>query len=99
MLAALTLAGLEGLHAGLPTPRIVDADPTTLSEAERAKLGLFRLPRSLSEALDALEADARVLSWLPPLLLETYVGLKRTEIRLAEGLDDAALCRRYGAVY
>lgn len=99
VLAALTLAGLEGLHAGLPTPRIVDADPTTLSEAERAKLGLFRLPRSLSEALDALEADARVLSWLPPLLLETYVGLKRTEIRLAEGLDDAALCRRYGAVY
>jgi hypothetical protein len=36
---------------------------------------------------------------LPPPLLKTYVGLKRTELQLADGLDDAALCRRYGAVY
>ncbi len=99
VLAALTRAGLEGVRAKLPTPRIVDADPTTLSEAERMALGLIRLPTSLAAALDALEADSTVLSWLPQPLLETYVGMKRTEIRMVEGLDDSAVCHRYGAVY
>jgi glutamine synthetase len=99
VLAALARAGLEGIRAKLATPRIVNADPTTLSESERAAMRLVRLPTSLAAALDALEADGTVLSWFPRPLLETYVGMKRAEIGLLDGLDDAAVCRRYGAVY
>ncbi|WP_085123357.1 hypothetical protein [Tistlia consotensis] len=67
--------------------------------AERAALGLERLPGSLAEALAALEADAAVCGWFPPQLLESYLGVKRTEIDLLKGLVQAELCRRSAQVY
>ncbi|WP_372424415.1 glutamine synthetase [Salinarimonas chemoclinalis] len=98
-LAMLVRAGVEGLRGGLPTPPIVDADPLTLDEGERARLGLARLPGSLREALAALEADPVASAFLPPAALETYLGMKRAELALAgEALDDA-LCARYAAIY
>jgi glutamine synthetase len=50
------------------------------------------LPRDLPEALDALEADEVLRSFLPPLLLETYVGAKRAE---AAALNALAVDERH----
>jgi glutamine synthetase len=99
VLAMLARAGLEGLRSRLPAPTIVDIDPTTVTEEKRSTLGLHRLPTSLSAALDALLADQTVVSWFPPVLLETYVGMKRQELQLLDGLDAREICRRYSAVY
>jgi glutamine synthetase len=55
-----------------------------------------RLPRSLSEAL---EADATVRSWFPPALYDPYLRYKRWEIRTLGDVSPAEQCRRYGEAY
>lgn len=99
VLGALARAGLEGVREKLTTPPIVDVDPATLSEAESEALGVRRLPGSLTAALNALESDRIASGWLPPLLLESYLGMKRAEIAMVAGLDDAAICKRYAEIY
>lgn len=98
-LAMLIRAGLEGLKTGLDTPPIVRGDPDQMSADERARLGIHRLPTSLPEALDALLADPVVCSWMTPTFLECWMGMRKKEMEIVAGLDDAALCRRYAEVY
>ena len=83
-LGAIAHAGLDGLRRGLPLP-----DP------EQAK----PLPRSLAEALQALQADAQAAAWLGRELLDAYLLLKRDEIAALDGLDAEAICARYAATY
>jgi glutamine synthetase len=98
-LGAILSAGLEGLRRSLPAPDVTEVDPGTLGEAERATKGLHRLPQSLGEALDALEADEVARSWLPAPFLDVYLRHKRTEIAIMEDLDRDERCRRYADAY
>lgn len=98
-LAMLIRAGIEGLRANLPQPPIVRGDPETMTEEDRARLGIRRLPGSLPEALAALEADPVVCSWVSPTFLDCYFGMKRKEMAIVADLDDHAICRRYAEVY
>jgi glutamine synthetase len=98
-LAVLLRAGLEGIRANLPTPPLFSGDPETLTAAEREKLGLYRLPQTLEVALAALLVDPVVLGWFDPLMIETYVGMKQMEMRLAGADLNDALCQRYAGIY
>ncbi|CAN5265028.1 glutamine synthetase [soil metagenome] len=98
-LGAIVRAGLEGLREGLEPPPLVDTDPSELSDDDRARLGVHRLPGSLREALGALAADEVVRSWFPPDLLGCYESMKRTEIDLLADVDVAEACERYRRVY
>jgi glutamine synthetase len=98
-LGALIRAGLAGLRDKLPAPPLVNADPATLSEPERERLGVARLPDSLAAALQALAADAEVCGWFPPPLLQTMLSVKAREVALTANLPPDELCRRYTAVY
>ncbi|RVB73581.1 MULTISPECIES: glutamine synthetase [unclassified Mesorhizobium] len=98
-LAAIVRAGLEGLKAKLPTPPLVTGDPTLMSETERKKLGLVRLPETLPAALDALATDSTVTGWFAPVFVETFVGLKRHETERLAGLDPVAVCDLYRTLY
>jgi glutamine synthetase len=98
-LGALARAGLDGVRAGLPAPPILDRDPARLDAAEAVRYGVGALPRSLGEALHALEEDATARAWLAPLLYETYLSVKRAELEAVAGLDMGEVCRRYAAVY
>jgi glutamine synthetase len=99
VLGALVRAGLDGIRDGLGCPPILRDDPTRLAPDALAALGAPTLPTSLAEALAAIEADAVAAAWLPPRLLETYLGVKRSELRQCDGLDVGEVCRRYAAVY
>jgi glutamine synthetase len=77
----------------------VKGDPEEMSAEDRARLGIRRLPTSLHEALAALEADTAVCSWLSSTFLDCWKGMRRKELEIVAGLDDAALCRRYAEVY
>jgi glutamine synthetase len=91
-LGALVCAGLEGIREQLePPPVVVEA-----IEVEPLRTAL---PRSLDEALDALQADPLARSWLPPRLLETYLGLKRLELALVSDLEVEEVCRLYASVH
>jgi len=98
-LAAIALAGLEGIREKMPDPPLVNADPAELSDEERERLGVRRLPSSLEEALEALEADEVARSWFPSALWDCYLSMKRTEIGLLADVPPAEACERYLRVY
>ncbi|MBL9046161.1 MAG: glutamine synthetase [Tabrizicola sp.] len=98
-LGAVVRAGIEGIRAGLSDPPLFSGDPEALPPAERKRLGLERLPETLADALDRLEGDKRAAGWFTPLALETYLGMKRSEIALAGDALDDALCARYAGIY
>lgn len=97
-LTALVRAGLDGLQRDL-APVVWSGDPETLPQAERTAKGIDRLPESLSQALDLMQASEAVARWFPAPLLRTFDGVKRAEIADAAGLDDATLCAQTAAVY
>ena len=98
-LGALVRAGLDGLRAQLPAPPILEVDPSELDEHDRERYGVGAMPDSLEASLAALARDETVRGWLGALLYDAYVGVKRSELRAADGLDVVELCRRYAAIY
>jgi len=84
VLGAIAHAGLDGIRRGLALP---DRDAVQM------------LPRSLGQALDALESDQQAASWLGPDLLQAYVMLKRDEISAVDGFDADSICARYVEIY
>jgi glutamine synthetase len=75
----LIAAGLDGVERGLEPPEPVDVDPATIPEAERARLGIVRLPTTQEEALDALAADELLKAALGPTLADSYLAVRRSE--------------------
>lgn len=98
-LAVVLMAGLEGIRAGLEQPPLVNSDPSDLSAQDQRKLGIRRLPASLSEALDTLAADKVVTSWFSKDFLDCYFAMKRKEIEIVGDLSPEDLCTRYASVY
>ncbi|MCY0898957.1 MAG: glutamine synthetase family protein [Firmicutes bacterium] len=78
MMAAMYAAGLDGIRRELPCPPpIVDQDAYALVDAEP-------LPRSLGEALDALNQDEPLVDLLGPEFVKSYTALKRHELQRFE---------------
>lgn len=98
-LGAIVRAGMDGMRSQLPAPAVLTSDPATLDEQQQARFGVGALPSTLDNALDALAADRTVREWLGGQLYEAYVGIKRSELRAAEGVDIRELCRRYASIY
>ncbi len=98
-LGAIVRAGVHGVREGLAAPPILDRDPAQLEEAEAARFGVGALPGSLDAALGALAGDEVVRGWMPPLLYDAYLAVKRAELEAVAPLDLAEVCGRYAAVY
>lgn len=98
-LAVLVQAGLQGMREKLATPPITEGDPEELGPEKRRQMGIQDLPRSLGEALDALEQDETVLGWLGPTLSQAYLQHKRGEASMLDGKDEAEICRVYAEAY
>lgn len=98
-LAAIVRAGLEGLKGNLPTPPLFSGDPEKLDAAERAELGLRRLPQTLPAAIDAFLADKTVTGWFAPAFVESFVDIKRHEAARCADLDADAVCELYRTLY
>jgi len=84
-LGAIIWAGVDGLtrKRRLPGP------------AAEAPL----LPRSLEEALAALERNAVAATWWSQEAMAAYLAFKRAEIEALGQADPAEVCARYAAVY
>lgn len=80
-LGAVIHAGLDGIRRKLDPGEPVDVDPDT-------RPGRYpRLPSSLDEALDALEADEVLMEALGPLRRSAYLAVKRSEAAAFAGED------------
>ncbi|XP_050384485.1 protein fluG [Argentina anserina] len=90
-LAAILAAGIDGLRKHLCLPKPIDANPSSL-EGE-----LQRLPKSLSESLEALKEDDIFKDFIGEKLLVAIKGVRKAEIDYYEMHKDAykQLIHRY----
>ncbi len=88
-LGGLIAAGLDGIARELDPGEAVLIDPADLSDDERERRGIVRLPDSLGAALDTLERDAVLQEALGPLLAAAFIGVKRSEIADFAANDEA----------
>jgi len=98
-LGAIVRAGLDGVRRGLSPPPLLEADPAALEGEQAERFGVGALPATLEQALMALAEDETARSWMPPLLYEAYLAVKRAELEAAAGVEPQELCERYGAIY
>ena len=70
-------AGQDGIERGLDPGDPIDVNPADLSDTERERRGIERLPGSLGEALDELEQDSVLKSAMGSELHRTYTAVKR----------------------
>ena len=83
----------------MPTPPLIERDPSDLTDAEREALDVRWLPRSLEEALAAAEADDEVRGWFPDALWQAYGSLKRHELAAVAEQSPDAVIRSYLDAY
>jgi len=97
--AALIAAGLDGIDRKLdPDPDCAE-DLFDMLPDEIAARGIGTLPRDLSHALDALQADEVVCDALGTTLTEQFIRLKRSEwLEYAHHVSDWEL-QRYAAAF
>jgi glutamine synthetase len=88
-LGGLIVAGLDGVTNRLDPGKPVMIDPGTLSEDERSRLGIRRLPESLAAAADELERDTVLMNALGDLLGRTFLVVKRSEAAAFVAKDQA----------
>ncbi|MHB1628350.1 MAG: glutamine synthetase family protein [Bacilli bacterium] len=74
MMAAMYAAGLDGIRNRTPLP-----DPVQNEDAYTVS-GSGQLPRSLEEALAALQADEALVKYLGRDMVDSYVALKGNEL-------------------
>ncbi len=79
-LTALLAAGLDGIESGAALPAPMAEDVGHLSTEEANAMGLAFLPRTLPEALDAVEADPVIAGALGPVVFGEFLKVKRTEL-------------------
>lgn len=77
--ALVVAAGLEGIREGLDPGEPCQEDMYRYSRAELDARGMTMLPRTLDEAIDALEVDPLAVSVLGPLMHQSFCELKRAE--------------------
>jgi len=89
VLCALVSAGIIGLRGGLALtggPCIIPA--AQLSDDERRRIGLVdSLPYTLDESLDCLEEDGRIQYLMGPLMVSSYLDIKRGEMEFLRAMD------------
>lgn len=80
LLTALLGAGLDGIRNRIDPGEPFDGDIGQLTSAEAGRLGLEYLPRTLAEALEALEADDVVSGALGPDILRHTLAVRRADL-------------------
>ena len=84
LLAGLLAAGADGIRQQIAPPPPFQGDVGHLTPVEIARTGIGELPRTLPEALAALEADEVVAGAVGPTALGHFLAVKRHELATYE---------------
>jgi glutamine synthetase len=98
-LAAVLAAGMDGMARALDPGEPTMVDPATLSEEERDSRGIYPLPASLDEALDALESDDVLIEALGEPLVRTHLAVARAQAEMARGIPPEEVAAAAAALY
>ncbi len=95
-LGTVLAAGLDGIARKLSPGDSFAGDPGDLGEVELQRAGIPRLPRTLGEALAALESDSVLAEALGADLYRSFVAVRRAEWEAMKDLsleDEVRLLR------
>jgi glutamine synthetase len=92
--AALIAASQDGLSRGLELPPPTEDDPATLSDAERRRCDVRRLPESLDRAISSLERNDVLRKAFGDALMDCYLAVRRGEAELAGTMTHEQLVLR-----
>lgn len=98
-LAGILAAGLDGIKQQAMPDAQVDVDPATLSEQERQKRHIKRLPSSLDQALEALKTDPLFEQLLTPTGLQLYTGVKEADVEYYASKSAAEIAESHRKFY
>src|SRR5918995_5355755 len=98
-LAAVLAAGMDGMERALDPGEPTMVDPATLSEEERDSRGIYPLPASLDEALDALEANDILIEALGEPLVRTHLAVARAQAEMAKEMPPEEVAAAAAALY
>lgn len=91
VMASLIFAMCEGLDQKLEIENIVDDHIDNVD--------VPRLPENLDAAISAFQSDQVMKLWFAKDLIDTHLGIRKSEERALSGLDDPAKCARYTEIY
>lgn len=95
----LIAAGIEGVRTGATLPPPTGVAPESLSDDERDSLGIDRLPTTLGEAIEGLEASATIRAAMGEVLYETFLATRKLEWETYRSMDEDALLRAHRGRY
>jgi glutamine synthetase len=97
VVGALVAAGLEGIRRELTLPPEATSDPAAMTAEARAVADITRLPGSLTEALDAFDADPVLRAAMGADLADVWSAVRRAEAaRFGDASDeDVILASRW----
>jgi glutamine synthetase len=98
-LAATLAAGIDGIERNLDPGEPTTVDPATLSDEERDSKGIYPLPASLDEALDALERDEVLIEALGEPLVRTHLAVGRAQAKMARELSPEEVAAAAAMIY
>src|SRR3712207_3652476 len=98
-LAAVLAAGMDGMERNLDPGEPTAVDPATLGDEERDELGIYPLPASLDESLDALEGDDVLIEALGEALVRTHVAVARAQAAMARELSPEEVAAAAAMIY
>ena len=91
VLGGVIAAGLDGVRRGLSLPPPVGVDPATLSDEERRKSNIRRLPETLLEAAEAFASSDLLREAMGEFLHDCVSNVRREEAEAASSADEGSL--------
>jgi glutamine synthetase len=98
-LAAVLVAGMDGMERNLDPGEPTTVDPATLSEEERAERNIRPLPASLDQALNALENDKVLIEALGAPLVRTHLAVGRAQAEIAREISPEEVAATAAMIY
>lgn len=98
-LGALIACGLDGIERGLDPGQPCECDPAKLTEDERERRRIHRLPEAIGQSLDALEQDSLLRDAMGEFMYRSYTVVRRSEEQAFSGEDADFETRRHFYAY
>ncbi len=94
-LGAIIACGLDGIDRRLDPGPPCEHDPAKLSDDERERRGIRRLPLAIGQSLDALERDDLLRDALGEFMYQAYTTVRRSEERAFSSQDAGFEARQH----
>lgn len=98
-IAGIVAAGLDGINRNLRPGEAIRTNPGSLSEQERASLGITPFPTSPKLSGQALAADRFLNDTIGSAIIAETLAVRRSETEDLNGLEPRDLAKRYMALY